>query len=171
MFSAGTEERAVIVASTLSEVAAQYSVSLTRFAYLICGDRQRAEDLVQDAFLAVYRRFGDVLSLAAPEAYLRRTIVNAHLAATRRRASSELPTDQMPDSPTSPEDPSDRDAMWRALGTLPARQRAVLVLRYYLDLPDPTIADLLSCRRGTVRSLAARAFAALRVHPDLAEES
>jgi len=58
--------------------------------------------------------------------------------------------------------------MWRALAVLPDRQRAVLVLRYYLDLPDAEIGDALDCRPGTVRSLATRAFAALRTHPELA---
>lgn len=158
------------VACTLSEFAARQSVSLTRFAYLLCGDHQRAEDLVQEAFLAVYRRYGENLPLTAPEAYVRKTILNAHISSSRRRASSELPTDELPDSPTPQIDRSGQDVMWQALAGLPARQRAVLVLRYYLDLPDQAIADLLACRRGTVRSLAARAFAALRVDPTLAEE-
>jgi RNA polymerase sigma factor (sigma-70 family) len=62
----------------------------------------------------------------------------------------------------------EQDAMWRVLATLPDRQRAVVVLRYYLDLSDADIAAALGCRAGTVRSLAARAFAALRVHPEFA---
>jgi RNA polymerase sigma-70 factor (sigma-E family) len=171
LFSAGTEEWAVNASCTLAEFAARQSVPLTRFGYLLCGDHQRAEDLVQEAFLAAYRRFGDVLPVAAPEAYLRKTIVNAHISSSRRRAASELPVDELPDSPEPPVDRSERDLLWRALAALPARQRAVLVLRYYLDLPDQEIADLLACRRGTVRSLAARAFATLRIHPALVEET
>ena len=78
---------------TLSGFAAKQSVPLTRFAYLLCGDHQRAEDLVQDAYLALYRRFGDTLPLAAPVAYARKAIVNAHLSHRRRRASTEQITD------------------------------------------------------------------------------
>jgi RNA polymerase sigma factor (sigma-70 family) len=67
-------------------------------------------------------------------------------------------------------DLSEQDAAWRMLATLPSRQRAVLVLRYYLDLSDDEISRMLDCRIGTVRSLAARAFAALRQHPLLAAD-
>jgi RNA polymerase sigma factor (sigma-70 family) len=70
-------------------------------------------------------------------------------------------------------DAGEQDAMWRALAALPERQRAVLVLRYYLDLPDGEIASALGCREGTVRSLATRAFAALRpvLRPTQPEEN
>jgi RNA polymerase sigma factor (sigma-70 family) len=74
----------------------------------------------------------------------------------------------VPDAATGAHDSSEQDAMWRALAVLPDRQSAVLVLRYYLDLADAEIAAALGCRYGTVRSLATRAFAALRTHPDLA---
>lgn len=171
LFSAGTEERVVDSACTLAEFTARQAVPLTRFAYLLCGDRQRAEDLVQEALLAAYRRFGEVLTVAAPEAYVRKTIVHAHISSVRRLSSSEVPVDDLPDSPEPPVDRSERDAMWHALADLPAKQRAVLVLRYYLDMPDQAIAGLLSCQRSTVRSLATRAFATLRSHPALTEES
>lgn len=154
---------------TLSGFAAEHSVSLTRFAYLLCGDHGRAEDLVQDAFLALFRRYGDDLSLAAPMAYARKTILNRFVSVSRKRTSSEIPTQQLPDSGAQFLDGVERDAMWRVLSDLPGRQRAVLVLRYYLELPDAAIAEILDCRRGTVRSLATRAFSTLRTHPGLAE--
>ena len=154
--------------SSLSEFAGAQSVALTRFAYLLCGDHQLAEDLVQDAFVALYRRFGETLPIAAPVAYARRVIVNAHISRGRRRASTETITDAVPETAAAMIDSSEQDAMWRALAVLPDRQRAVLVLRYYLDLPDAEIGDALDCRPGTVRSLATRAFAALRTHPELA---
>lgn len=152
---------------TLSGFAAEHSLTLTRFAYLLCADHQRAEDLVQDAFLSLYRRFGDALPLDAPLAYARRTIVNANVSRTRKRSAGEQVTADVPDSPASDADVGGQDEMWRALAVLPDRQRAVLVLRYYLDLPDSEIARALSCREGTVRSLATRAFAAIRTHPAL----
>jgi RNA polymerase sigma-70 factor (sigma-E family) len=150
---------------TLADFARDNSVTLTRFAYLICGDRGRAEDLVQDAFVALYRRFGEQLPLDAPVAYARRTIVNGYISHRRRRAVTVLA--EVPDRPVDSSHHEDEDAMWRALATLPDRQRSVLVLRYYLDMPDHDIASILDCRGGTVRSLAARAFATLRTSPDL----
>jgi RNA polymerase sigma-70 factor, ECF subfamily len=151
----------------LADFAAEQSVALTRFAYLLCGDHQLAEDLVQDAFVALYRRFGERLSIAAPVAYARRMIVNGRISRGRRRSAGETITDAVPESAAPTVDSSEQDAMWRALAGLPDRQRAVLVLRFYLDLPEAEIAAALDCRAGTVRSLTARAFAALRTHPAL----
>lgn len=153
-----------------AEFAAAQTLGLTRFAYLLCGDHATAEDLVQEAFVQLYRRFGDDVSVAAPVAYARRTIVNTHISRRRLRASTEQVTDTLPERAVHDADSAERDAMWRALRTLPDRQRAVLVLRYYSDLSDDEIADALDCRPGTVRSLAARAFATLRTHPGLQQE-
>jgi RNA polymerase sigma-70 factor (sigma-E family) len=149
---------------------AEQGVGLTRFAYLLCGDRALAEDLVQDTYLALYRRFGEILTVAAPVAYARRAVVNAQISRSRARAAHEIVSAEMPDTAADPQDEDDQDAMWRLLGTLPARQRAVLVLRFYADLSEAEIAAALGCRPGTVRSLATRAFAALRAHPAFAEE-
>jgi RNA polymerase sigma-70 factor (sigma-E family) len=154
----------------LADFVAEQGTALTRFAYLLCGDRALADDLVQDTYLALYRRFGETLSVAAPVAYARRVIVNAHISRGRARAAHEIVRAELPDTATDPHDESDQDAMWRLLATLPARQRAVLVLRFYADLPEAEIAAALGCRPGTVRSLATRAFAALRAHPAFAEE-
>lgn len=157
----------MVSGTTLAEFARTNSVPLTRFAYVLCGDRGLAEDLVQDAFVALYRRFGDDLPLDAPVPYARRTIVNAHISHTRRRASSETVLADVPDRAVHDVNLPRQDALWQALAGLPERQRAVLVLRYYLDLDDGDIAAALDCRPGTVRSLAARAFAALRGNPAL----
>lgn len=166
-----TREDALDGGQTLAGFAAEQSVALTRFAYLLCGDRQRAEDLVQEAFLALHRRFGPALELTAPVAYARRSIVNAHISQSRRRAASERVTDAVPDLPAPVADRVEQDAMWQALAGLPERQRAVLVLRYYLDLPDRQIAEALDAREGTVRSLAARAFATMRQLPELSKDT
>jgi RNA polymerase sigma-70 factor (sigma-E family) len=154
----------------LADFAREHSVGLTRFAYLLCGDRGLAEDLVQDAFLALYRRFGEQLVLDAPVAYARRAIVNANISHARRKSYALTVLTEPPERSDTGPDPAhtvEQDAMWSALATLPERQRAVLVLRYYLDLSDPEIAAALDCREGTVRSLASRAFATLRADSGL----
>jgi RNA polymerase sigma-70 factor (sigma-E family) len=156
---------------TLTGFAREHSIGLTRFAYVLTGDRQLAQDLVQDCLLALYRRFGETLPLGAPLAYARKTITNGYVSRLRRLSSAELITDIVPDRPLPPADSTDQDAVWRVLATLPQRQRAVLVLRYYVDLSDAEIAQTMGCREGTVRSLAARAFAALREHPALATDA
>jgi len=156
---------------TLTDSRLAHSTALTRFAYLLTGDPQLVEDLVQDAFLAMHRRFGETIALDHPVAYARRAIVNGHVSRARRLASTETVTDAVPEKALEPTDSAEQDAMWRVLGTLPPRQRAVLVLRYYLDLPDVEIAQAMDCRAGTVRSVAARAFAALRHDPAFASDA
>jgi RNA polymerase sigma-70 factor (sigma-E family) len=156
---------------SLADFAGEHGLALTRFAYVLCGDRGRAEDLVQDTYLALYRRFGDDLPINAPVAYARRAIVHANASRSRRRSSTETPTAELPDVAVEGAFPDEQDAMWRALARLPERQRAVLVLRYYCDLTDHEIAPLLGATEGTVRSLAARAFVHLREHPELATNS
>jgi RNA polymerase sigma-70 factor (sigma-E family) len=142
---------------------------LLRLAYQLCHDRSTAEDLVQQALEQTYRswrrRRPDVTHA---EAYVRKVIVNEHLRRKRLRAATEVVTETVPDAVSDTaaagfaESFGDRDELWTALATLPARQRAVLVLRYYEDLPDAQIAGLLGCRDVTVRSLASRGLAALR---------
>lgn len=158
-------------AVTLTAFAAQHSVRLTRFAFVLTGDRQLAEDLVQDCLFALHRRFGETLPIDEPVAYARRVIVNGQASRRRRLAGSEVVVDMVPEVGVDAADVSEQDAAWRLLAALPKRQRAVLVLRYYVDLTDEEIARTLSCRVGTVRSLAARAFAALREHPALAADA
>jgi RNA polymerase sigma-70 factor (sigma-E family) len=146
--------------------------SLLRLAYLLAGDAHAAEDLVQETLLRAHRRWDRVSRAGSPDAYVRRIMINQHQSWRRRRASTELavaPTGLPDDAAVdSQESIAARDQAWRLLHELPAQQRAVLVLRYYEDLRDADIADILNCAEGTVRSLAARAFAALRRHPDLA---
>jgi RNA polymerase sigma-70 factor (sigma-E family) len=146
--------------------------ALLRLAYLLSGDAHTAEDLVQESLLRCHRRWDKVTHADNPDAYVRRVVVNQHLSWRRRRSSTELVVepDHLPQvgAADSQESLAARDLLWRAMHQLPTRQRTVLVLRYYEDLCDADIADLLGCRDGTVRSLAARAFANLREHPDLA---
>ena len=100
-----------------------------------------------------------------PIAYVRRSLTNAYLNQRRRRSSSEIVTDAVPDRPTERsvfDDLADRDEVWLLLSTLNERQRAALVLRYYENLDDSEIATALGCREGTVRSLISRGLATLR---------
>lgn len=140
--------------------------ALLRFAVACCGDRGRAEDLVQAALIKAYPRWSRVSRMGYPEAYLRTIIVRDHLHWGRRRSSAELPAEladeDLPRDADIAQRHADRDAVWRLLQRLPPRQRAVLVLRYYEDLPDTEIARTLGCRESTVRSQAARALAFLR---------
>ena len=142
--------------------------ALLRYAHLLCGDGARAEDIVQDALVKVHRRWGRAVGLATPFAYTRRAVTNEYLSWRRRLASHELPA-TVPDRPVAgPADAvADRDLVRSVIGGLPRRQRVVLVLRYYEDLTDREIAETLGVAEGTVRSLASRAFATLREHPEL----
>lgn len=140
------------------------ALALTRFAYLVCGDRGRAEDLVQDAFLAMHQRFGTSMDIDDPVRYARRCIVNGNISGFRRRRVIEVLSDEPPDAPSSDTHTFETGEaeLWAALDLLPMRQRAVLVSRYYLGDTDREIATTLGCRESSVRSLAARAFKTLR---------
>ena len=143
--------------------------ALLRFAFMLTRDAGLAEDLVQEALIRAHRRWPRLSQMDGPEAYVRRIVVNQMLSWRRRRASGEVPG-TVPDlgHPDATDALAERDLVWRVIGELPARQRAVLVLRYYEALPDREIALVLDCAEGTVRSLAARAFETLRHHPQLA---
>ncbi|HEV2887816.1 MAG TPA: SigE family RNA polymerase sigma factor [Jatrophihabitans sp.] len=150
---------------SLGDFAREHGLELTRFAYLVSGDRNRADDLVQDVLLAMHRRFGARLEIEQPVAYARRAIVNANISFNRRRSSTEVLTATDLDRPVT-DDPGSDD-LWSLLAGLPHRQRVVLVMRYYLGYSDGEIAGTLGCRRGTVRSLASRALAELRTSDDI----
>jgi RNA polymerase sigma-70 factor (sigma-E family) len=149
------------------------TAALLRFAYLLCGNGHTAEDIVQDALLRAHRRWDHVTQADNPDAYIRRIILNQHRSWRRRRASTELAVEPANIRPAAVDDSQDalaaKDLTWRLLQELSEQQRSVLVLRYYEDLSDADIAELLGCAVSTVRSLAARAFAQLRRHSDLAE--
>jgi RNA polymerase sigma-70 factor (sigma-E family) len=156
---------------TVAELAAADGLALLRFAYLLCGDRHLAEDLLQDVLAAMHRRFPEDLPLDDPAAYARRALVNTNISRARRMSAAEIAVDAIPDAPVTDVDlAAQRDGLWQALRRLPVRQRTVLVLRFYADMADPDIAAALGARRGTVRSLASRAIAALRDDPALREE-
>ncbi|WP_040437725.1 MULTISPECIES: SigE family RNA polymerase sigma factor [Aestuariimicrobium] len=147
--------------------------ALWRSAWLLTGDRQRAEDLVQDALARCWSKF-DRLNTADDnyEAYVRKAIFNAHLGWWRRGTWRERTRELDDTADLRPEVPlasSDEGDLARALAGLPRQQRAVIVLRYYDDLTEAQTADLLGVSVGTVKQHAHRALANLRRSPHLAE--
>ncbi len=139
---------------------------LLRLAYLLAGDAHLAEDVVQTALLRAFRQWRRVSRADQPDAYVRRMVVNAYVDGKRRRSSTEAPTAPSELPATAQHDHSDQQAersvMWTALAGLPRVQRAVLVLRFYEDLDDARIAELMGSTPSTVRSNASRALATLR---------
>jgi RNA polymerase sigma-70 factor (sigma-E family) len=156
--------------SRLAEMYVRSAPAGFRLAYLLTGDRALAEDLVQEAFLRFVGRLHHLRDPDAFDAYLRRTIVNLSKDVFRRRALErsylERQTAELRDDHTDP-DVAAYGSMRAALLSLPPRQRAAIVLRYYEDLHESEIADLLRCRPATVRSLVARGLEALRKIPEV----
>jgi RNA polymerase sigma-70 factor (sigma-E family) len=134
-----------------------------RTAYMLTRNWANAEDLLQDAFARAWFHWSKLDG--DPEAYVRKIIVNTYVSNGRRRWRRELVSDTLPEA-TAPDwshDVDERDRLWRAIGQLPPKQRAVIVLRYYEDLPEAQVAEVLGCAVGTVKSQAAKALAKLRV--------
>ncbi len=128
--------------------------ALVRFAYLLTDSRSIAEEIVQDAFLRLHATRTNVIN---PAAYLRTAVANACRDVHRHRAV----VDRNP-VPTPELALAEHDELFDALGRLPWRQRAALVLRFHVDLPEHEIAAALGCRPSTVRSIIHRALGTLR---------
>jgi RNA polymerase sigma-70 factor (sigma-E family) len=147
--------------------------SLLRTAYLLSGDRHTAEDLVQTAFAKLYLSWDRVQRRELVDGYVRRILVNEHNSLWRRPFKRrEVTSDQLPESHAADRhDHGESAALWEFVQTLPRRQRAVIVLRYYEDLTEAETADVLGISVGTVKSQASRALAAMRSrvhdHPGL----
>jgi RNA polymerase sigma-70 factor (sigma-E family) len=135
-----------------------------RLAYLMTGDRMLAEDLSQEAFIRLTGRFEHIRNRDAFPAYLRRTVVHLALNQFRRRRTERDHLEEAAKlaGDRTPLDHADTAAVRSALLSLPYRQRAAIVLRYYEDLSERQTADLLNCRPGTVKSLLSRGIESLR---------
>ncbi len=133
-------------------------------AFLLCGDWHRAEDLTQAVFLKLYLAWPRLHSHQQLGGYLRQTTVRTFLAEQRRlRWRRERLVDQPPETPAmDPPVSEDKLVAWQALATLPPRQRAVLVLRYWQDLGVDEAAEVLGCSPGTVKSQTSKGLVALR---------
>src|SRR5215471_17285225 len=147
------------------EFVAARTPTLMRIAYLLTGNQHDAEDLLQTALTRAASKFRSIRH-KDPEAYVRRILYHEQVSWWRRRSRRrETSTDQVPDTPVT--DGSEavdvRLAARQALLQLTPRQRAVLILRYFEDLPEAEVAKLLDCSVGTVRSQAHRAISKLRI--------
>jgi RNA polymerase sigma-70 factor (sigma-E family) len=151
--------------SSLAELYERYAPGAIRLAYLLTGDRALAEDLVQDAFVRLGGRLRHLRNPAAFESYLQRTVVNLSRSHFRHakveRTHEQRHTDQRV-APPADRSVAERDELWQAMRKLPERQRAALVLRFYEDLSEERIAELLRCRPGTVKSLVSRGLGTMR---------
>lgn len=158
-------------ARTYDDVVTSYAPALLRLAVMLTGHPSDAEDLLQTTLLRTVRHADRVAGMNAPAAYLRQVMLNEHLSHGRRlgRRVRTVPSDTMVGEPTVPsgaETVDLRDETWSWLAGLKPQQRAVLVLRYYEDLPDAEIATVLGCSESTVRSHAFRGLASLRERVD-----
>ena len=150
------------------------STALLRVGWLLTGDWSAAEDLVQTALAAAWPRWGTFRERAVAYAYVRRCVVSAFLRERRRKRSSEI-TMELVDSDLEHGDRDEaggvdlRESLRSAMVSLPARQRAVVVLRYFADLTEEDTAAALGCSVGAVKSHASRGLARLRAVPGLQE--
>ena len=147
------------------------SAHLLRTAYLLTRDRSSAEDLLQTALARCWFAWDRIRD--DPEAYVRASMANTYCTWWRRRWRGEIPTGELPEPPAG-RDPlgavDDREALWRALGRLPRRQRAVIVLRYFEDQTESQVAAALGIALGTVKSHHAKAMATLRLDETLLDD-
>jgi RNA polymerase sigma-70 factor (sigma-E family) len=149
----------------LEELYVRNAPRALRTAYFLTGDRDLAEDLVQEAFVRVAGRFGHLRTPDAFPGYLRRTIVNLFTSQLRRRALEREWLRRQPGEPVTFQGESEAsDDLWRALAILPPRQRAAIVLRYYDDLSEREAARVLGCSTGAFHQLVTRAMSTLREH-------
>lgn len=144
---------------------------MVRLAYGLTGDLGHAEDVAQTAFAKVYAAWPKVIRTGNPDAYVRQIVVNENRNRFRKRRVPERLTDVVPerDDMDAIRDLGDRSALMAALRALGPRQRAVVVLRYWLDLTEAEIATTLNCSVGTVKSQASRALATLRKSAELVD--
>ena len=148
--------------------------AMVRLAYGLTGDLGHAEDVAQAAFARAYASWSRVARTGNPEAYVRRIVINENNSRFRRRRVTERLVDAVPE-PSGPRAADtavalgDSEALMRALRRLGPRQRAVVVLRFWMDMSEAETAAALHCSVGTVKSQASRALAALRGSAELME--
>ncbi|GAA2611572.1 hypothetical protein GCM10009863_26520 [Streptomyces axinellae] len=148
---------------------------LLRTARSLTANPSDAEDLLQTALTKTYLAWERIEDHRALDGYVRRALVNTRTSQWRRRRVDEFACDELPEpDPLPAPDPAEqqamRDAMWRAVLKLPARQRAMVVLRYYEDLSEIQTAEVLGVSVGTVKSAVSRALAKLREDAQLASD-
>jgi RNA polymerase sigma-70 factor (sigma-E family) len=145
------------------------SRALLRTAYLLTGNTADAEDLVQAALAKTYLAWNRIEDRAALDGYVRRAMVNTHISWWRRRRVEEYPTDEIPDQAVADHAVASdlQETLRRAIDRLPQRMRAAVVLRFYEDMTEAEVAEVLGVSLGTVKSTVSRAVAKLRCDADL----
>jgi RNA polymerase sigma-70 factor (sigma-E family) len=141
--------------TAFAEFAAARSAALYRCAYLMVGDRGLAEDLLQEGLTKTYVAWPRLRDVANAEAYARKAIATTAISWWRRKSwQNERPRGELPERllPERTDEVVQRDWVWNALQSLPPRQRAAIVLRYYEDLTEAQTAEALGCAVGTVKS-------------------
>ncbi|HVT21608.1 MAG TPA: SigE family RNA polymerase sigma factor [Mycobacteriales bacterium] len=160
---------------TFAEFAAARLRGLLRYAIVLTGDHDLAQDIVQDVLARAQVKWSRIERAGSPDAYVRQMVLNQYLSWRRRWAVRNIQAvgerlvelgDRHASSRDHAHDVVETDALWARLATLPRKQRAVLVLRYYEQLSDAEIASLLGCAPVTVRSNASKALATLRLQEE-----
>jgi RNA polymerase sigma-70 factor (sigma-E family) len=163
--NAGIPPRSDPAAHPVTALYQAHALGLVRLAVVITGDQGGAEDIVQDAFLGLYRRWDHLAELPYPLAYLRASVLNGCRTALRRRSRADrahYPREAPGESAEALALLSEEQrAVARAIRDLPGRQREALVLRYYLSLSEADTAQAMRVSRGTVKSATSRALAAI----------
>ena len=143
--------------------------ALLKTAYLLTRNGPDAEELVQDTLVWLYPRWAQVEAAEHQLAYVRKAVVNRFLAGRRRMSSTEVHLDdgyevfsERSEVHDRTDEVDDRLRMWHELGVLSERQRAAIVLRFYEDLSEADVAEILRCRPGTAKSLVSRGLEAMR---------
>lgn len=154
---------------TFDEFVAARMGALVRYTAVITCDSHLAEDILQDVLVKAQARWSRIARTEAPEWYVRRMILNEFLSWRRRWAARQIPLSnaELDDTMSGVGDETalvdQRDALLRVIASLPPKQRAAVALRFYEDLPDSEIAELLGCRAVTVRSHISRALSSMRM--------
>ncbi len=167
MLSSRVEGATTATGGRLADLYVRHADGAARLAYLLTGDRQVAEDIVQDAFVKLAGRLAHLRDPGAFDAYLRRTVVNLSRSYWRRKKleRSYLKREQgaIGSEPVAAGSTiEDRELLWHAMAGLTDRQRAAIVLRFYEDLSEADVAEILRCRPGTAKSLVSRGLEAMR---------
>jgi RNA polymerase sigma-70 factor (sigma-E family) len=165
-----------LIGVTFAEFAAARLPWLLRYAVVLTGDRDLAQDIVQDVLAKTQVRWSKISKADSPHSYVRQMVLNEYLSWRRRWAVRNVQavgerlidlSDRRGGSRDHAQDVVETDELWHRLAALPRKQRAVLVLRYYEQLHDDEIAHLLGCAPVTVRSNASKALKALRLQSEL----
>ena len=145
--------------------------AMVRLAYGLTGDQGHAEDVAQAAFARAYASWARVARTGDPDAYVRKIVINENLSRFRKRRVTEDLVGAVPEGPgqAAADVTADSEALLAALRRLGPRQRAVIVLRYWMDMSEAETAAALNCSVGTVKSQASRALATLRGSAELME--